>query len=48
VKLLLDEMYPAPLAEGLQAAGTEAITVSALKLGGSSDGQVFTATVAGG
>jgi predicted nuclease of predicted toxin-antitoxin system len=48
VKLLVDEMYPAALAEGLQAAGIEASTVTALKLAGSPDAEVFAAAVAGG
>jgi hypothetical protein len=48
VKLLLDEMYPPILAEGLRAAGIEATTVVALKLAGSSDAEVFAAAVAGG
>lgn len=48
MKLLLDEMYPASLAEGLRAAGIEATTVAALSLGGSSDADVFAAAVAGG
>ena len=48
MKLLLDEMYPATLAEGLEAAGIEATTVAALKLAGSSDVEVFAAAVAGG
>jgi predicted nuclease of predicted toxin-antitoxin system len=48
VKLLIDEMYPAALADGLRAAGVQACTVSALKLAGGSDAQVFAAAVAGG
>jgi Domain of unknown function (DUF5615) len=48
VKLLLDEMYPVTLAEGLQAAEIDATTVAALKLAGSSDAEVFAAAVAGG
>jgi predicted nuclease of predicted toxin-antitoxin system len=48
VKLLLDEMYPATLAEGLSVAGIEPTTVAALKLAGSSDAEVFAAAVAGG
>jgi hypothetical protein len=48
VKLLIDEMYPAALAEGLQAAGIEASTVAALKLAGASDVEVFAEAVAAG
>ena len=48
MKLLIDEMYPAALAEGLQAAGIEATTVAALRLAGSSDAGVFGAAVAAG
>lgn len=48
MKLLLDEMYPATLAEGLRAAGIEATTVVGLALGGSSDAEVFAAAVAAG
>ncbi len=48
MKLLLDEMYPASLAEGLQAIGIEATTVAALKLTGSSDAEVLAAAGARG
>ncbi len=48
MKLLVDEMYPAALAEGLQAVGIEATTVTARKLAGSSDAEVFAAAVASG
>jgi hypothetical protein len=48
VKLLVDEMYPSALADGLRAAGIEAFTVAKLGLAGSSDAQVFAAAVAGG
>lgn len=48
MKLLADEMYPAVLADGLQKVGIEATTVTALKLAGSSDAEVFAAAVAGG
>jgi hypothetical protein len=48
VKLLVDEKYPASLADALHAAGIPANTVSALKLAGSSDVEVFGAAVAGG
>jgi len=48
VNLLLDEMYPAALAEGLRQAGIEATTVSALKLAGSSDAEIFAAATASG
>ena len=48
MKLLVDEMYPSALADGLRAVGIEAFTVAALGLAGSSDAQVFAAAVAGG
>ena len=46
--LLLDEMYPAALAEALRAAGIDATTVAEQKLAGVSDIEVFAAAVAGG
>jgi uncharacterized protein DUF5615 len=48
VKLLIDEMYPAGLADGLRAAGIQTSTAAALTLAGGSDVQVFAAAVAGG
>jgi hypothetical protein len=48
VKLLVDEMYPATVAEALTAAGIEAATVADLRLGGASDPELFGAAVAGG
>ena len=48
MKLLVDEMYPAAVAEALHAAGIEATTVGALRLAGASDAEVFGAAVAGG
>ena len=48
MKLLLDETYPATLAEGLREAGIDAHTVTTLGLRGSSDPEVFAAAVAGG
>jgi predicted nuclease of predicted toxin-antitoxin system len=48
VKILVDEMYPATVAEALQAAGIEATTVTDLRLAGASDPEVFGAAVAGG
>jgi hypothetical protein len=45
VKILLDEMYPGALADGLRAVGIQASTVSELKLAGSSDAEVFAAAV---
>jgi len=48
VKVLVDEMYPAAVAEALQAAGIEATTVAELRLAGASDPEVFGAAVAGG
>jgi predicted nuclease of predicted toxin-antitoxin system len=40
-------MYPATVAEALQAAGIEATTVAALRLAGAPDAEVFGAAVAG-
>jgi hypothetical protein len=48
VKVLVDEMYPATVAEALQAAGIEATTVAELRLAGASDPEVFGAAIAGG
>jgi hypothetical protein len=48
VRLLVDEMYPPALADGLRAAGIEATTAAALGMAGSSDAQVFAAAVGGG
>jgi hypothetical protein len=48
VKVLVDEMYPAAVAEALQAAGIEATTVTELRLAGASDPEVFGAAVASG
>jgi hypothetical protein len=48
VKLLIDEMYPSALADGLRAAAIDAFTVAELGLAGGSDAQVFAAAVAGG
>jgi hypothetical protein len=48
VKVLVDEMYPAIVAEALQAAGIEATTVADLRLAGASDPEVFGAAVAAG
>lgn len=41
MKLLLDEMYPAALAEGLQAVGIDASTITAVNLAGSADTKVL-------
>ena len=46
MRLLLDEMYPASLAEALRIAGVDAATVAELGLAGRSDLDVFTAAVA--
>jgi predicted nuclease of predicted toxin-antitoxin system len=46
VRLLLDEMYSASLAEALRSAGIEAVTVAELALAGRSDLDVFAAAVA--
>jgi predicted nuclease of predicted toxin-antitoxin system len=48
VKLLLDEMYPASLAERLCAAGIDTTTVAELGIAGSSDPEVFAAANATG
>jgi hypothetical protein len=48
VKLLLDEMYPAALADALLEAGVDATTVAEQKLAGASDAEVFAAAVASG
>lgn len=48
MKLLLDEMYPATLAAGLNAAGIEAVTVANLGLASRADDDVFAAAVADG
>ena len=41
-------MYPATVAEALQATGIEATTVTDLRLAGASDPDLFAAAVAGG
>jgi len=41
VKVLVDEMYPATVAEALRAAGIEATTVANLRLAGATDPEVF-------
>lgn len=48
MKLLLDEMYPAALAEALRAADIDAAIVAALGLAGNSDPDVFAAAIAQG
>jgi predicted nuclease of predicted toxin-antitoxin system len=48
VKLLLDEMYPAALAEALRQKGVDTATVAALGLAGRSDLDTFAAAVADG
>jgi len=48
VKLLLDEMHPATLAEAFRTANIDAVTVSDLALAGRSDLYVFAAAVADG
>jgi Domain of unknown function (DUF5615) len=45
---LIDEMYPATLADALRAAGVDACTASELGLAGRSDPDVFAAATAGG
>lgn len=48
MRLLLDEMYPATLAEALRAVDIEAVTVAELALAGRSDLDVFATAVAEG
>jgi hypothetical protein len=48
VKILVDEMYPATVAEALRVTGIEATTVADLRLAGASDLEGFGAAVAGG
>jgi hypothetical protein len=45
LKLLLDEMYPAALAEALRAASIDAVTVAELGLTGRSDPELFATAV---
>jgi hypothetical protein len=47
VKVLVDEMYPAAVAEALRASGIDATTVADLRLGGAPDAEIFGAAVAG-
>jgi predicted nuclease of predicted toxin-antitoxin system len=46
LRLLLDEMYGATLAEALRAARVDAVTVAELGLRGRSDHDVFAAAIA--
>lgn len=48
MRILIDEMYPARLAESLRSEGIEPATVADLRLAGASDEEVFRAAVAGG
>ena len=48
MRILVDEMYPASVAEALQAAGIDAVSVADLRLAGASDREVFGAAVAAG
>jgi hypothetical protein len=48
VKLLLDEMYPAALAESLRAASIDETTVADLGKAGSSDSELFAFAIAEG
>lgn len=48
MRLLLDEMYPATLAEALCAAGIDARTVFELGLAGRSDPEILAAAIAEG
>jgi hypothetical protein len=48
VRLLLDEMYAAPLARALREKGIDAVTAAEAGLSGRSDIDVFDAATAGG
>lgn len=48
MRLLLDEMYPAALADTLGQAGIDAVTVAALRLSGAADPEIFAAAQAAG
>lgn len=48
MRILVDEVYPAHVAEALRAINIEATTVAALRLAGASDTEVFGAAIAGG
>ena len=48
MRLLLDEMYPASLAEALRTASIDAVTVAELGLAGRSDLDLFATAVADG
>ncbi len=48
MRLLLDEMYPAALAEAVRTVGIDASTVVELGLAGRSDPEIFAAAVADG
>lgn len=48
MRLLVDEMYPASLAEALRAEGVEAVSLVEVGLAGRSDPDVFAAGLAGG
>ena len=48
MKVLVDEMYPARVADALRAIGIEAGTVADLRLAGVADPELFGAAIAGG
>lgn len=48
MKVLVDEMYPATVAEALRSAGIDATTIADLRLAGASDPEVFSAAIARG
>jgi predicted nuclease of predicted toxin-antitoxin system len=48
LKLLLDEMYPAALAEALRVASIDAVTAAEIGLAGRSDPEVFETAIAAG
>jgi hypothetical protein len=48
VKVLVDEMYPATVAQALRAIGIDATTVADIRLSGAPDAEIFGAAIAGG
>ena len=48
MKVLVDEMYPAVVAEALRASGIDATTVADLRLVGAPDAEIFGVAVAAG
>lgn len=48
MKVLVDEMYPAMMAEALRASGIDAATVADLRLAGAPDAEIFGAAAVAG